>query len=480
MSPIKHCSDVCCTLCCNQYGGNCQLTYRLPRARRKRKWFPVKQTMSVTDEGYCEISAFRCSRMWTSFSRLRLVLVAILWLTVMFGTLVASVVTSNTSLPSISSTLNISTLPTTTVVHGQNVNNRRNVTRGHLIPARTKQTIMSLSTWHRYNDSQLLPLKVHRKMSYSTAPTVVVMTKQRINRSQLAVEKHEKAKDNKVSDKKITPKSRAVSSRNFGDAQSEATFSTFINLVPLTLKQRRNQQSATSTTVATTESPIASTANLIDVRYNSVQLIGINQRNNTANSNGDVLRKSPITRIVGDNNTNVLLKSDNGLIGSNSVNHSHHTNVINSDQCHPLLIANSINVSTVFPSDMCKWWNNVTLLSRHYQYYQQWHAPNVPSNQSFANVHQDKLSVETRPAHVSPLVDHNKVNSNMDNNYYLSRDNDPNTLLSRYPSLRLPPPPPEFADEFDEGMFGQLVFQDTPLIIKKRPTSLFPFAQENK
>ena len=34
---------------------------------------------------------------------------------------------------------------------------------------------------------------------------------------------------------------------------------------------------------------------------------------------------------------------------------------------------------------------------------------------------------------------------------YSARDNDPNVLLSRYPSLRLPPPPPEFADEFNEG-----------------------------
>lgn len=41
----------------------------------------------------------------------------------------------------------------------------------------------------------------------------------------------------------------------------------------------------------------------------------------------------------------------------------------------------------------------------------------------------------------------------LDTNYYRysARDNDPNVLLSRYPSLRLPPPPPEFADEFNEG-----------------------------
>lgn len=33
----------------------------------------------------------------------------------------------------------------------------------------------------------------------------------------------------------------------------------------------------------------------------------------------------------------------------------------------------------------------------------------------------------------------------------LSRDPDRSTLLSRFPSLKLPPPPPEFADEFNEG-----------------------------
>lgn len=37
--------------------------------------------------------------------------------------------------------------------------------------------------------------------------------------------------------------------------------------------------------------------------------------------------------------------------------------------------------------------------------------------------------------------------------YYSQRQkNDLKTLLSKYPSLRLPPPPPEFADDFDAGM----------------------------
>ncbi|KAH9417634.1 hypothetical protein DERP_010448 [Dermatophagoides pteronyssinus] len=58
------------------------------------------------------------------------------------------------------------------------------------------------------------------------------------------------------------------------------------------------------------------------------------------------------------------------------------------------------------------------------------------------------------------LSDATHTNSNSTNNnflqqhniyrYYSQRqENDLKTLLSRYPSLRLPPPPPEFADDFD-------------------------------
>nr|XP_027203563.1 probable serine/threonine-protein kinase DDB_G0282963 isoform X1 [Dermatophagoides pteronyssinus] len=61
------------------------------------------------------------------------------------------------------------------------------------------------------------------------------------------------------------------------------------------------------------------------------------------------------------------------------------------------------------------------------------------------------------------LSDATHTNSNSTNNnflqqhniyrYYSQRqENDLKTLLSRYPSLRLPPPPPEFADDFDPGI----------------------------
>lgn len=93
-----------------------------------------------------------------------------------------------------------------------------------------------------------------------------------------------------------------------------------------------------------------------------------------------------------------------------------------------------------------------------------WTLVNQRTNQSFARQQDDSLSA---PAIQTPLVQaliggtqtaptvggaklasEDSVHSNY---YYLSRENDPNTLLSRYPSLRLPPPPPEFADDFDEG-----------------------------
>ena len=56
------------------------------------------------------------------------------------------------------------------------------------------------------------------------------------------------------------------------------------------------------------------------------------------------------------------------------------------------------------------------------------------------------------PLAPSTLSEHHQLDTN---SYYRysSRDNDPSVLLSRYPSLRLPPPPPEFADDFNEGEY---------------------------
>ncbi|KAH9407675.1 hypothetical protein TYRP_012497 [Tyrophagus putrescentiae] len=55
------------------------------------------------------------------------------------------------------------------------------------------------------------------------------------------------------------------------------------------------------------------------------------------------------------------------------------------------------------------------------------------------------------PLAPSTLSEHHQLDTN---SYYRysSRDNDPSVLLSRYPSLRLPPPPPEFADDFNEAI----------------------------
>ena len=63
----------------------------------------------------------------------------------------------------------------------------------------------------------------------------------------------------------------------------------------------------------------------------------------------------------------------------------------------------------------------------------------------------DRLSINTseyystNTSQVSDIVD--------STNYYRfgARESDATSLLSRYPSLKIPPPPPEFADEFHEG-----------------------------
>lgn len=73
-------------------------------------------------------------------------------------------------------------------------------------------------------------------------------------------------------------------------------------------------------------------------------------------------------------------------------------------------------------------------------------------------------SVPSRPAEQMPVAEAlvaspslvHETSENMSefsqlSGLVLSRDPDRSTLLSRFPSLKLPPPPPEFADEFNEG-----------------------------
>lgn len=95
---------------------------------------------------------------------------------------------------------------------------------------------------------------------------------------------------------------------------------------------------------------------------------------------------------------------------------------------------------------------------------------------SFSHMHDDSLSVSAvidaiasqssalsseqsvavTAARTTPAGRTQLSEQHLDSNSYYrysSRDNDPNVLLSRYPSLRLPPPPPEFADDFNEGEY---------------------------